>query len=178
MTEKEQVFKADPAATAKPEKTEAVRATRKTTVEESYEYVKKETGAITNELQREIVKLKDPTFQAGLMYALVRERESANLMLKDIQHRIEQLESRLGKLEDIKRPAITTPELLPEVDEFILALVKKRKALCAEDVAKVLGVKRNAASQRMYGLFEAGLLGKKQVGRKVYYFPAEVRTRD
>ena len=60
--------------------------------------------------------------------------------------------------------------LLSNVDEQIVALMRARDMVCAEDVRAHFKYKgKNAASARLNRLYELGLLEKKQAGRAVYY---------
>jgi hypothetical protein len=60
--------------------------------------------------------------------------------------------------------------MLGSADEQIVQFIRKRDAVCAEDVRVEFKYKgKNAASARLNKLAQMGVLEKQQVGRKVYY---------
>lgn len=120
---------------------------------------------IENEAKRVAKKLKEePLLMAALLAKLVEERENTNRLIKTLVARLEGIERRLAT----KEPG---GMILSEIDEALMGFVKKSGKATAEDVQKKFNYKgRNAASQRLNRLYEAGLLKKKQAGKKVYYF--------
>jgi hypothetical protein len=115
---------------------------------------------------------------------LTEERKSTNLVLKEISRKLEEMDSRISRLEarisqktsqralmSPEAPSAPHPPLLPEIDESILGFVRKRGGRAtADEVQKRFHYKGpNAASARLNGLFKLGLLEKRQVGRKVYF---------
>ncbi|MEW6328894.1 MAG: hypothetical protein AB1468_02130 [Candidatus Micrarchaeota archaeon] len=142
-------------------------------MEKNIEYVEREVGAITSELEREIKKLKDPTVHAGIMYSVVRERETTNALLREINAKLEKLHSLEERVRKLEESVVRAPKkeiMLAEVDEEILKFVRGRGRACAEDVQRAFNYRgRNAASARLNKLFENGVLEKRQAGRKVYY---------
>jgi hypothetical protein len=90
-------------------------------------------------------------------------------LLQQIMRKLDALESRLGNIEGKLTPE-EKDELLGDVDEKLIELVKKSGKACAEDVQREFNYRgKNAASARLNRLFSQGLLEKKQAGRKVYY---------
>ncbi len=133
-----------------------------------------EQAMVTDELKQQLLKFKDPVVLGSLMYTATRERESTNLLLKNILAKIEALETRMAKIESEKGeprgPRGPPSPLLPEADERIMTYIKKRGRACAEEIRDAFRYRgTNAASARMNKLFEKGVLEKEQVGRKVYY---------
>lgn len=139
-----------------------------------------EYASTSSEFEEFRKKMQDPVVVGAMLHRLTEERESANLVLKQINEKLDKLlavEERLKSLE--QKLAATAPApakglprelLLPEVDEEILAFVRKRGKACAEEVQAKFGYKgRNAASSRLNRLCDAGVLGKAQVGRKVFF---------
>ena len=60
--------------------------------------------------------------------------------------------------------------LLAPADEQIVAALRSRGALCAEQVRVIFGYRgKNAASARLSRLYDLGILEKQQAGRVVYY---------
>lgn len=122
---------------------------------------------IRNDLEHNMQKFSDPVVLGELVYKLVEERENTNRILKNI----------LAKLESIRGTgtAVAAPggePLLPEVDENIMEFARARGKISAEDVRQQFNYKgKNAACARLNRLYELNLLGKKQVGKKVFFFP-------
>lgn len=120
---------------------------------------------IENEAKRVAKKLKEePLLLGALLAKLVEERENTNRLLKTLIARLEAIERKLGMEEEKEI-------ILSEIDEVLMGFVKESGKVTAEDVQKKFNYKgKNAASQRLNRLYEAGLLKKKQAGKKVYYF--------
>jgi predicted HTH transcriptional regulator len=120
---------------------------------------------IRNDLENNMQKFSDPVILGELMYKLLEERENTNRILKNI----------LAKLENIPSGTAAAPggePLLPEVDEKIMEFVREKGRISAEDVRQHFNYKgKNAACARLNRLYELNLLGKKQVGKKVFFFP-------
>jgi len=129
-------------------------------------------------------KMKDPVVVGAMLHRLSEERESSNLVLKEINAKLDRLmalESRLAALEQKFSVSATPREakeaaagevLLPEIDEDIVAFVARKGKACAEEVQAKFHYKgRNAASSRLNRLCDAGILEKVQVGRKVFFVP-------
>ncbi len=118
---------------------------------------------ISSDLQQNLDKFRDPVVLGELVYLLLEERENTNRILKNLLQRLEALE----------KPARPEEEpLLPELDEKIIAFVRKGKKATADEVQAEFGYKgKNGASSRLNRLCTLGLLSKRQVGRKVYFLP-------
>jgi uncharacterized membrane protein len=131
-------------------------------------------------LENDIAKLRDPLVLAALMHTAATERENTNRLLKTIIEMLErkfaEVEERIGAMEKANLPQGGAPKqegepLLPPVDMEIMAFVKEKGYVNAEEVRKKFGYKgKNAASSRLNHLYEMGLLEKKQVGRVVVFF--------
>ncbi|MDP3742039.1 MAG: hypothetical protein Q8R15_01865 [Candidatus Micrarchaeota archaeon] len=138
---------------------------------------------VTDEFRDISTKLKDPILVGALLHRLTQERESTNLLLREINaklDKIDQLESKIAQLEN--RTATVQngtnqnqqPPLLAEVDQEIVAFVKKKSAVCAEDVQTKFKYKgKNAASSRLNKLCALGVVKKTQVGKKVFFQPVK-----
>jgi len=123
---------------------------------------------IEQDVQENIEKFRDPVVLGEMIYKLLEERENTNRILKNLLAKIDQLEKRqvAAVPEEIGEP------LLPEVDSKIIEFVQETGKVTAEDVRNKFNYKgKNAASARLNRLYEIGLLQKKQVGKKVYFFP-------
>lgn len=121
---------------------------------------------IDRDLQENAQKFRDPVVLGELVYKLLEERENTNRILKNLLAKIESLEQKLG----------TVPEepgelMVPEIDEKIIAFIREAGKVTAEDVRAKFNYKgKNAASSRLNRLCELGLVRKRQVGKKVFFF--------
>lgn len=121
---------------------------------------------LRSDLEENMAKFKDPVVLGELVYKLLEERENTNRILKNVLARLDELE---GKSAGVPVEGET---FLPEIDEQILAFVKKQEKVTAENVRKKFRYRgKNAASARLNRLCNMGLLKKKQVGKKVFFFP-------
>ena len=127
------------------------------------------TNEIKNDLEQNMKKFNDPIILGELLYRMLEERENTNRILKNILAKLEALERK----EMFQGVSVQSQPLLPEIDEEILAFVKQTGKVTAEDVKKHFNYKgKNAASARLNRMFEMHLLDKKQVGKKMFFFPA------
>lgn len=125
---------------------------------------------IKNDIEENMEKFKDPMIIGELLYKLLEERENTNRILKNILAKLESLEPKSIEAHKEHLPQV----LLPEIDEQILSYLKELGKATAEDVRERFQYKgTNAASARLNRLFEQGMLNKKQVGKKVFFFPPE-----
>lgn len=126
------------------------------------------TREIKSDLEANMEKFRDPVVLGEIMYRLLEERENTNRLLKNILQKLEALEARGVSTKEVREE---TP-LLPKIDEDILAFVKETGQVTAEEVRKRFKYKgKNAASSRLNRLSKQSLLSKKQVGKKVFFFP-------
>lgn len=119
-------------------------------------------------------KMRDPVVVGSLMHALSQERESSNLLLKDIQNRLQAIEEKLARIEAAMpaKPA-ARPKSVSDVDDRLLDFVKSHGAADAAMVQVEFGYKgRNAASSRLNALWKQGLLQKRQKGKTVLFEPS------
>jgi uncharacterized membrane protein len=133
----------------------------------------------TESLEAAELLKKDPIYLANLVLKLTEEKQTMNLMLKEINQKLEKLESGSTQ-QNVSSPVSQNAVkkrmiLLPEVDEKILEFIKKNgNKACADEVQKRLNYKgKNAASSRLNRLVSKGLLEKQQVGRKVFFILLE-----
>jgi RIO-like serine/threonine protein kinase len=126
------------------------------------------TKEVRSDLEQNMDKFKDPVVLGELVYRLLEERENTNRILSNILQKLEALEARGIPIEEIKKEI----PMLPEIDEMILSFVKEVGKVTAEEVRKKFNYKgKNAASSRLNRLCKQNLLSKKQVGKKVFFFP-------
>ncbi len=142
--------------------------------------------AIVSDYQSFRESVKDPALSVAYFLSKISdEKSSTNLLVRDINAKLDKiamLETRVAKLESMlaaanlqgQNPKEAPMAIVAEVDEQILAFVKSAGKCIAQDVADKFGYKgKNAACARLNRLATAGLLSKRQAGRKVYYLPAE-----
>lgn len=121
---------------------------------------------IEEDLEKNREKFRDPVVLGEMMYQILQERENTNRILKNI----------LTKLDSIAEqrtvPAPKEEIVLPEIDEKIVSFVKRKGKATSEEVRRKFKYRgRNAASARLNRLCKMGILRKKQVGKKVFFFP-------
>lgn len=125
---------------------------------------------IQNDIQQNMEKFKDPVILGEMLYKLLEERENTNRILKNILTKLEALE-----VKGIETPKMTKQEkevMLPEIDQEIMKFIKNKGKVTAEKVRVQFKYKgKNAASARLNKLCTLGLLRKKQVGKRVFFFP-------
>ena len=123
---------------------------------------------LKNDIEGNLEKFNDPVVLGEMLYKLLEERENTNRILKNILTKLESLGTQKIEIPKEHLPQV----LLPEIDEQILSYVKEKGKAIAEDVRARFQYKgTNAASARLNRLYEMGLLDKKQVGKKVFFFP-------
>lgn len=122
---------------------------------------------ISEDVQRNIAKFNDPVVLGELVYKLLEERENTNRILKNLLAKLDALEVKIhGTAQE------EAGNLLPEIDEHIVTFVKTERRVTAETVRSHFNYKgTNAASARLNRLFDLGVLEKRQVGKKVFFFP-------
>ncbi|HLD75944.1 MAG TPA: hypothetical protein VI874_02920 [Candidatus Norongarragalinales archaeon] len=109
--------------------------------------------------------MKNPLVVGALISSLKDERTSTNLILKEINAKLDRL---AGLLENTK--TVAQAPLLPEVDDKILTFLKTKGKTNSEEVQMHFQYKgKNAASARLNGLYRLGLVEKRQVGKKVFF---------
>ncbi|MFA4946742.1 MAG: hypothetical protein WC607_04385 [Candidatus Micrarchaeia archaeon] len=117
-------------------------------------------------------KFKDPVVVGTLLHKLSEEKTASNLVLKEINAKLERLlklEERVARIE-AKLGSRREKQALSGLEERIVAFVKAKGMACAEDVQAEFKYKgRNAASSRMNALFKQGVLEKKRAGMKMFY---------
>ena len=126
---------------------------------------------IQSDIERNMQKFNDPIVLGELMYKLLEERENTNRILKNILVKLDKLEEKTATHETQAIRQQVDEILLPEIDEGIVAFIKEVNKVTAKDVKRKFGYKgTNAASSRLNRLVDAGILTKKQVGKKVFFF--------
>ena len=116
-------------------------------------------------------KMKDPLVVGALLNKIAQERQSTNLLFKNLLEKIESLEAKVDSLESkLEAKSARKGTALSATDEKIVKFVRSRERTCAEELQKEFGYKgRNAASSRLNTLFKQGLLEKVYAGKTVYF---------
>lgn len=148
-----------------------------------------EFEVLSSEFKEFNSKMKDPLVVGALLNKLSEERQSTNLLLKQIlekldrissfEARIESIESKIQHnnqtntpLEEVHATAPSAPVILAKVDEDIVTFVRSTGRVCAQMVAEKFKYRgKNAASARLNRLVDKGHLTKQQVGREIYFLP-------
>lgn len=127
------------------------------------------TNEIRSDLEHNMEKFRDPIILGEMVYRLLEERENTNRLLKNLLQKLETLEA---MMETGPAPKEAQATLLPQIDEEILSFVKEQEKVTSEEVrAKFRYKGKNAASARLNRLCKMNLLQKRQVGKKVFFFP-------
>ena len=125
---------------------------------------------IRSDLESNMQKFRDPVILGELVYRLMEERENTNRLLKNILQRLEAIETRSSPSNPLSPTSME--DLLPQIDEQIVDFIKETRKATAEEVRSRFNYKgKNAASARLNRLCDIGVLQKRQVGRKMYFFP-------
>lgn len=135
------------------------------------EYEKEFEELVGNLAQNTRQLNNDPVAIAVMLYSIAEERKSTNLIVKNLNSKIDTLVSKIEHLEKQNTPAIPphTPAL-SERDAEVLEYLKKKDRVCAENLQERFKYKgKNAGSARLSKLFHEGLLEKEYAGRRVYY---------
>ncbi len=149
---------------------------------------------LTSDVRSDMEKFENPVFIGSLLFRLAEERASTNLILKELNAKIDQLmllEEKIHELEaqinivtqnskpnmseyskeEEARNNTLLVDLLPEQDKEILAIARKKGRVEAKEVQMALGYKgKNAACARLNKLSAQFLLTKERFGKKVFYF--------
>ncbi len=117
------------------------------------------------EMKQEFEKIKqstsDPVAIGNLLYIIAEERTSTNLLLKEINAKLD----RLVSVNENKGNEI----MLSDIDKEIVDFIGEGR-VCASNVQKKFKYKgSNAASSRLNRLCDLKVLKKFQVGRKVFF---------
>lgn len=124
---------------------------------------------IKSDLEHNMEKFRDPVVLGELVFRLLEERENTNRVLKNILAKLEALEQRASQITE--QGPMEEP-ILPEIDEQIVGFVRESGKATAEEVRVKFHYKgKNAASARLNRLCNLGILQKRQVGKKVFFFP-------
>ena len=117
-----------------------------------------------NEFERIKQSTNDPVAIGNLLYIIAEERTSTNLLLKEINAKLDKIISvneRGGNKEN--------EVILSDIDNEIVNFIGEGR-VCASNVQKKFKYKgSNAASSRLNRLCDLKVLRKFQVGRKVFF---------
>jgi hypothetical protein len=131
---------------------------------------KKEFDDLVGEIAHSTTNMQDPVAIAVMLYTLAEEKKSGNLIIKELNAKLDLLVSKVSQLEKQAPKEAPTQAGMSERDLEVLNHVKRHGRTCAEDLQTVFGYRgKNAASARLSKLFHEGVLEKEYAGRKVYY---------
>jgi hypothetical protein len=133
---------------------------------------KKEFDELVGDIAQSTRNMQDPVAIGVMLYTIAEEKKNTNLVIRELNAKIDSLMNKLEKLEQ-KSPAQTAAPQAPnhsDRDLEVLQFVRKNGRSSAEDLQRVFDYKgKNAASARLSKLFHEGSLDKEYAGRKVYY---------
>jgi len=145
-------------------------------VEEYKRDLKEQYGPLS-----EIVEaMEDPFAGAALLHVIEKEKNSTNLVVKEINTKFDNILEKLNmvyeQMVEINKKIDSAPseipknDILSERDTEIMNFIKAKGKVCADDIKKEFEYRgRNAASARMSKLFRDSLLEKVYIGRNVFY---------
>ncbi|OIO27224.1 hypothetical protein AUJ14_00100 [Candidatus Micrarchaeota archaeon CG1_02_55_22] len=129
-----------------------------------------EFSKVASEFKEFSEKMRDPLVVGTMLNKLSEERSSTNLLLKDIQAKLESMETKIARIEERLSQAPETEKNVSDVDEKLLGFVRANERVCAQQVQGEFGYKnRNAASSRLNALWKQGILQKTHKGKTVYF---------
>ena len=137
-----------------------------------------EFKSLTADVSQAIHEMQDPVAIATMLYSIAEEKKSSNLVVRDINTKIDTLilkMEHLSKTLDRLNKYLETKDATPtrgisERDAEVINYVKHQKKISAKELQDKFSYKgRNAASARLSKLFKEGMLEKTYIGREVYY---------
>jgi hypothetical protein len=132
---------------------------------------KEEFKNLVGEVAEATQQIQDPVAIGMMLYQIAEERKSTNLIVKELNAKIDGLMSKISQLEEAKaQPQVPQSSGLSDRDLEVLEYVKKGGRICADTLREKFNYKgKNAASARLSKLFHEGMLEKEYAGRTVYY---------
>jgi RNA recognition motif-containing protein len=116
-----------------------------------------------------VKEIQDPVALGAMLYQLAQERKNTNLIIQQLNTKIDSL---MGKISDLETRNFEDSHTasLSDRDMDVLSFVEDRVRVSAEDLRKKFKYRgKNAASARLSKLFHEGRLTKEYIGRKVIY---------
>jgi len=109
-------------------------------------------------------QLKDLSELVILISSLYEIEKSFNLLLREINHKLDLIVNKLNALQPSPKEELT------ELDKNILEFIRKMEEVDAEEIRRYFNYKgKNAASARLNHLYKLGYLSKIREGKKVKY---------
>jgi len=126
---------------------------------------------LVGDLSESVQKANDPVAIGLMLYSIAEERRSTNLIMRDLNAKIDAITSKIDELESkIETKPEPKRNTLSDRDQEILNYVKTHGMISAQQLQQKFKYKgKNAASARLSKLFHDGWLKKDYAGRKVYY---------
>jgi len=151
-------------------------------MKDSTESHKQEFEEAVGNISSAVQQISDPVALATMLFSIAEERKSTNLVVREINGKLDKFELLMSKLDEItqglekltaqvnEHPESQVTSELSERDEEVLAYVREKGRVCANELQEKFDYRgRNAGSARLSKLFKEGELDKNFVGRKVYY---------
>jgi predicted HTH transcriptional regulator len=138
----------------------------------------KEFEDMVGNLGQTVQQMNDPVAIGVMLYSIAQEKNSTNLLIRDINAKFDQLLTKIENLQkeigEVETRTKKGEAILSERDQEVLEFVKSKGKVDAQTLQNEYKYKgRNAASARLSKLFRDGHLEKTYSGRRVYY-----KTRD
>jgi hypothetical protein len=132
---------------------------------------KKEFEELVGSLSQTTTQMQDPVAIGLMLYSIAEERKSTNLIIKELNAKIDGLVDKVVELEKQTHDAPQTgASSLSGRDIEVLEYVNAKGRICADELMEKFQYKgKNAASARLSRLFHEGRLEKEYAGRTVYY---------
>ncbi len=130
----------------------------------------KEYHELVGGVAQTVRNISDPVALGAMLYQLAEERKSTNLIIQQLNSKIDSLVAKLDGLETHKTALEQPSGMLSDRDMEVLRYVEEKERVSAELLQKKFKYRgKNAASARLSKLFHDGRLEKEYAGRKVYY---------
>jgi len=133
---------------------------------------KKEFEDLIGGLAQATGQMQDPVAIGAMLYSIAEERKSTNLIMQNLNAKIDLLVNKVNQLESHTPAAApqTPSPILSERDLEVITFVKENGKVSADLMQKKFKYRgKNAASARLSKLFHEGILEKEYAGRKVLY---------
>ncbi|MFH1403173.1 MAG: hypothetical protein ABIH11_02770 [Candidatus Altiarchaeota archaeon] len=120
-------------------------------------------------------QMSDPVAIGAMLYSIAQEKNSTNLLIRDINAKFDVIISKIRELEgEVQEIRGSKAELedanLSERDQEVLDFIKGEGKVNADILKEKFQYRgSNAASARLSKLFKEGHLEKTYSGRRVYY---------
>ncbi|MBU0761403.1 MAG: hypothetical protein KKD39_00110 [Candidatus Altiarchaeota archaeon] len=130
----------------------------------------REYHELVNGVAQSVKDISDPVAIGAMLYQLAQERKNTNLIIQQLNSKIDSLMSKVEEMESRKSKGPEPQSMLSERDMEVMKFVEEKGKVSAEQLQKKFKYRgKNAASARLSKLFHDGRLEKEYMGRKVFY---------